>query len=137
ELTGLVRASLRNSEEWTVSRYARALRHRHRLEHEVGELFADVDVLLTPTTSVPAFAAEGPLPMEIDGRDASRCGPTPFTMLANMCWNPSISLPAGLSVDGLPVGLQITVRRHADDVALRLARLLQQPRPWPRLAPSA
>ena len=34
---------------------------------------------------------------------------TPFTMLANLCWNPSISVPAGLTPDGLPVGLQITV----------------------------
>ena len=31
--------------------------------------------------------------------------------------------------------LQITVRRHADELALRLARILEKARPWPRLAP--
>jgi aspartyl-tRNA(Asn)/glutamyl-tRNA(Gln) amidotransferase subunit A len=33
------------------------------------------------------------------------------------------------------VGLQVTARHHADDVALRLARIVEQTRPWPRLAP--
>ena len=61
----------------------------------------------------------------------------PYTMLANLCWNPAISVPAGLSSDGLPIGLQITGRRHADDVVLRLARIFEQTRPWPRHAPAA
>jgi aspartyl-tRNA(Asn)/glutamyl-tRNA(Gln) amidotransferase subunit A len=134
ELTGLVRASLRSTAEWTVPRYARALRHRQRLEDEVADLFNDIDILLTPTTAMAAYAAEGPLPMEIEGQDARHSGPVPFTMLANLCWNPAISVPAGLTSEGLPVGLQITVRRHRDDVALRLARIVEQTRPWPRLA---
>jgi aspartyl-tRNA(Asn)/glutamyl-tRNA(Gln) amidotransferase subunit A len=56
-------------------------------------------------------------------------------MLTNLCWNPAISVPAGVTRDGLPVGLQIMTRRHADDVALRLARILEVARPWPRFAP--
>jgi len=134
ELTGLVRASLRRTAEWTLPRYARALRHRQQLEEEVADLFGEIDVLLTPTTAMAAYAAEGPLPMEIEGKDARTSGPVPFTMLANLCWNPAISVPAGVTHDGLPVGLQIMVRRHADDVALRLARIFEQTRPWPRLA---
>jgi aspartyl-tRNA(Asn)/glutamyl-tRNA(Gln) amidotransferase subunit A len=35
-----------------------------------------------------------------------------------------------MSKEGLPVGLQITVRRHRDDIALRLARILEQEQPW-------
>jgi aspartyl-tRNA(Asn)/glutamyl-tRNA(Gln) amidotransferase subunit A len=134
DLTGLVRASLRQTQDWTVPRYARALRHRQRLEEEVADLFQEIDVLLTPTTAVAAYAAEGPLPMEIEGKDARSSGPVPFTMLANLCWNPAVSVPAGITHEGLPVGLHITARRHADDVALRLARIFEQTRPWPRLA---
>ncbi|MBV8982149.1 MAG: amidase, partial [Acidimicrobiia bacterium] len=134
ELTGLVRGSLRRTQDWTMPRYARALRHRQLLEAEVADLFTEIDVLLTPTTATAAYAAEGPLPMEIDGKDARHSGPVPFTMLANLCWNPAISVPAGLTHEGLPVGLQITVRRHADEVALRLGRIFEQARPWPRLA---
>jgi aspartyl-tRNA(Asn)/glutamyl-tRNA(Gln) amidotransferase subunit A len=102
----------------------------------VGELFAEVDVLLTPTTAIPAFVAEGPPPAEIDGRPVHPAMATPFTMVANLCWNPSTSVPAGLSAEGLPIGLMITAGLHRDDLCLRLARLLEQARPWPRTAPN-
>ena len=58
----------------------------------------------------------------------------PFTMLANLCWNPAASVPAGLTPDGLPVGLQIISRRHADEIVMRLSGIFEQTRPWPRLA---
>ncbi len=54
-------------------------------------------------------------------------------MIANLCWNPAASVPAGLTAAGLPVGLHIQARRHADELVLRLARLLEQARPWPTL----
>src|SRR3546814_7713545 len=104
-----------------------AVRAREQLTLDAAALFAEVDVLLTPTTALPAFAAEGPPP---GGAMA-----TPFTMLANLCWNPSISVPAGLTSEGLPVGLQITAARHRDEVPLRLARIWEQTSPWPRHAP--
>ena len=136
DFTGLVRAGLGRSESWTLPASRRALRYRRALEETVAELFGDVDVLLLPTTAVAAFAAAGPMPMEIAGRDVSHCGPVPFTMLANLCWNPAVSVPAGLTAGGLPTGLQIVGRRHADEVVLRLARLFEQARPWPRFAPA-
>jgi aspartyl-tRNA(Asn)/glutamyl-tRNA(Gln) amidotransferase subunit A len=59
----------------------------------------------------------------------------PFTMVANLCWNPAVSVPCELTASGLPVGLQIQGPRHGDEVVLRLARLFEQACPWPRLAP--
>jgi aspartyl-tRNA(Asn)/glutamyl-tRNA(Gln) amidotransferase subunit A len=128
DLTRYSRDSLEGSKEYPISKFARAIKRREQLSLDAARLFGEVDVLLTPTTAVPAFAAEGPPP---GGAMA-----TPFTMLANLCWNPSISVPAGLTGDGLPVGLQITVPRHRDDLALRLARIFEQAHPWPRHAPS-
>ena len=128
DLTRYSRDSLEQTQDYPVRKYARAVRRREQLTLDAARLFSEVDVLLTPTTAVPAFAAEGPPP---GGAMA-----TPFTMLANLCWNPSISVPAGLTRDGLPVGLQITVPRHRDELALRLARIWEQTKPWPRLAPA-
>ncbi len=136
ELVPHVRRSFEATEKLPVPWYAGLLRRRTRLEAEAAALFADVDVLLTPTTAVAAFAAEGPGAMvEIDGRKVEPAMTVPFTMLANLCWNPAISIPAGVTRSGLPVGLQVTARRHDDAVCLRLARLLEQARPWPRRAP--
>ncbi len=127
DLTRYSRDALEQTKDYPLSKYARAVRRREQLTLDAARLFSEVDVLLTPTTAVPAFAAEGPPP---GGAMA-----TPFTMLANLCWNPSISVPAGRTRDGLPVGLQITVPRHQDGRALRLARIHEQATPWERHAP--
>jgi len=137
DLTLYSRRSLEETEATTLADLVRPARRRAVLEREVGELFAEVDVLLTPTTAVPAFAAAGPPPDEIAGQPIGPAMATPFTMLANLCWNPSTSVPAGVTSGGLPVGLMITCRLHHDDVALRLARVLEQVAPWPRTAPVA
>lgn len=108
---------------------------RGKLEAAVGAFFASNDVLLTPTAACEAFRAEGPVPSDIDGRNAAPGGAEPFANLANLCWNPSISVPAGFTRAGLPVGLMITPRLHRDDIALRLARIVELASPWPRLAP--
>lgn len=129
------RRSYEATATYPVSKYANTLRRRTELEYAMADIFADVDVLLTPTTATAAFAAEGPPPKQINGQDVEPSMAVPFTMVGNMCWNPAVSVPAGLTADGLPVGLQIMGRRHADDVVLRLARIFEQLRPWPRHAP--
>ena len=143
ELTPFVRMALEAGYDKPIRSMVPSLRRRLQLDEDCARIFDEVDVLLTPTSAIPAFVAEGPSPTTIAGVDlVEAVGPlaagamsVPFTMLANLCWNPACSVPAGLSAEGLPVGLQIMGRRHADDEVLRLARLLEQARPWPRLAP--
>lgn len=137
ELMGFVRRGYELSENMTIKQFARRLRYRQRLEDEVAAVFADVDIVMTPSTAVVAFPAEGPMPIEINGREVAAGMAVPFTMLANLCWNPAISLPAGVNSEGLPVGLQVIARRHRDEVPLRLGRILEQVQPWPRFAPAA
>ena len=57
-------------------------------------------------------------------------------MLANIWGSPAISVPAGLTASGLPIGLHLMADRHREDVCLRLARVLEQARPWPLGAPT-
>ncbi|HVN50352.1 MAG TPA: amidase family protein [Acidimicrobiales bacterium] len=143
DLTPYVASTLRQTADRPVPTLVKPLRRREQLAADTAVIFEQVDVLLTPTTAVTAFAAEGPPPATIAGEDmAARFGEAaagamnvPFTMLANLCGNPACSVPAGLASDSLPVGLQVIGRRHADDVVLRLARLYELARPWPRHAP--
>ncbi|HEV2364302.1 MAG TPA: amidase [Caulobacteraceae bacterium] len=101
-----------------------------QLCNEVAEFFQGHDLLLTPATALAPYDAASTSPQLVDGRDASETGVEPFGAIANACWNPAISLPAGLTAAGLPVGLQIMARRHRDDVLLRLARIWEQAAPW-------
>ena len=139
DLTRYSRSVLEQTEDYPVRKFADAVRRRQQLVLDAARLFDDVDVVMTPTTAVPAFPAEGPPPEVIDGEPAHPLGAsaTPFTMLANLCWNPAVSVPAGRTAAGLPVGLQVMARRHQDEIPLRLARIWEQARPWPRQAPAA
>jgi aspartyl-tRNA(Asn)/glutamyl-tRNA(Gln) amidotransferase subunit A len=135
DLTPYVRMALEATEDRPLRTLAKGYRRRLQLQRDMAALFTGVDVLMTPTTAVPAFRAEGPPPTEIDGVEVNGAMSVPFTMLANLCWNPAVSVPAGLTADGLPVGLQVMGRRHQDEVPLRFARLLELARPWPLHAP--
>lgn len=142
DLTPFVRMGLEGSYDRPVRTMVKGLKRRLQLEADCAAIFRDVDVLLTPTSAIPAFAAEGPSPTTIAGEDlverfglAAGAMSVPFTMLANLCWNPACSVPAGVVAEGLPIGLQIMGRRHEDEVVLRLARLLEQAQPWDRHAP--
>ena len=103
----------------------------HRLEQQVGAFFGECDLLMTPATACRPYAADALIPDLIDGRDARDSGAEPFGAFVNICWNPAISIPAGFTSDGLPVGLQIVARRHREDVLLRLARIAELHMPWP------
>jgi aspartyl-tRNA(Asn)/glutamyl-tRNA(Gln) amidotransferase subunit A len=56
-----------------------------------------------------------------------------LTIVSNICGNPAVSIPAG-TVDGLPVGMQVLARHHADDVLFDVALAMERERPWPLVA---
>jgi Asp-tRNA(Asn)/Glu-tRNA(Gln) amidotransferase A subunit family amidase len=57
------------------------------------------------------------------------------TMVSNLCGNPAVSIPIG-AVDGLPVGMQVLARHHADALLLDVALHAERERPWPVVAPA-
>ena len=58
------------------------------------------------------------------------------TMVSNLCGNPAVSIPIG-AVDGLPVGMQVLARHHADALLFDVALHAERERPWPLVAPGA
>jgi Asp-tRNA(Asn)/Glu-tRNA(Gln) amidotransferase A subunit family amidase len=59
-----------------------------------------------------------------------------LTFPFNMMTTPAISVPAGFTSDGRPVGIQITGRMHADAAVLRAAANFERARPWAQRRPS-
>ncbi len=135
ELDPLVVGGWRRNKAVTLPQFAQVERARRDLELQVAELFEQVDVLITPTNPCPPFAAEGPMPTEIGGKRCHAGTAALLTMFANVANLPAITVPAGLTADGLPIGLMITAARHREDICLRLARLFEQSAPWPLHAP--
>ncbi len=136
ELSPEVRREFARSERMTLREFAHVLDRRAEIEGSLAALFSDIDVLLTPTVAMPAFSAEGPAPAVVQGVPGGLLAAVPFAPLANLWGTPAISVPAGVTVGGLPVGLHIAGRHHDDATVLRLARLLEIVRPWPRHAPA-
>jgi Asp-tRNA(Asn)/Glu-tRNA(Gln) amidotransferase A subunit family amidase len=114
----------------TAERWAEIRRRREELNRWCAQLFAEVDLLLTPTLPFDPPPAKGPFPDEIEGRAQPFAGVASFTIPFNLSWHPAATVRAGLSKAGLPVGLQIVGPRHRDDLVLQAAYAFERERPW-------
>jgi aspartyl-tRNA(Asn)/glutamyl-tRNA(Gln) amidotransferase subunit A len=98
-------------------------------------LFEKYDLLLTPTIAAPPFAIGQDHPAEIGGKPADAYAWIPFTYPFNLTGQPAASVPCGFTRDGLPIGLQIVGRRHADAAVLRASAAFERARPWAERRP--
>ena len=121
---------LRRGGAITARDYLRAMAQATAYWQEVHTFLARFDLLLTPTTAVPPFPLGTGVPREIDGREVSRLGWMAFTYPFNLTGQPAVSVPAGFTDDGLPIGLQIVGRRHADRTVLAAAAAFEAACPW-------
>ena len=81
--------------------------------------FAKYDLLLSPTVAVQPFEAGKNLPIGPDGK--ANVLWSPYTSQFNLSRHPALSVPCGLSRDGLPIGLQIAAGHYKDALLLRAA----------------
>ena len=110
-----------------------AVRIRSLLRQQLSAAFAatGAQFLLTPTTPRPAM----PLAQFDPSEDLATL--IPFTCGFNLSGNPAISLPCGLTRDGLPVGLQIVGSHFCDASLLDLAAQFQRQTDWHEKRPPA
>jgi aspartyl-tRNA(Asn)/glutamyl-tRNA(Gln) amidotransferase subunit A len=99
--------------------HVRAQRFRRWLGAELRHLLASYDALIEPT--VPFEAPEEDPPIE----EASGFGELLCSAAANLCGLPALALPCGTGADGLPVGLQLTGRPHADAELLGMGAAIE------------
>ena len=109
---------------------------RRRLVTQVASVFDDVDLILTPMASVAPFDAAGPMPTEINGVEVHGGMSVVLGFLASLVNLPAISVPAGMTAAGLPVGLQVIGPRFREDLVLAASARYESAHPWPRHCPA-
>ena len=105
--------------------YLRAQKVRTLVKRDFEAAFADgIDAILTPATPSAAFAIgeKGSDPIEMYLNDA-------FTVTVNMAGLPGIAVPAGLSAERLPLGLQLIGRPFDEDTLFSLAEVIERSAP--------
>jgi len=118
--------------------YLETNRVRTALYDAVEAVLADHDALVCPVTATPPLTHDEPYPTKIDGEPT---GGLPMDWgLAwpfNMTGHPVVTVPAGLTDDGLPVGLQVVGGRFAEADLLSVAAALEREHPWAGTYPGA
>lgn len=96
----------------------------------IGEVFADFDVLLTPTIPTPPWPVLRFEGRSVVGATMGASDIVPFTVPWNVTGQPAASVPAGFTDDGLPLAVQLIGRPHDEMTLLSLAAQLEAERPW-------
>ena len=118
--------------------YGKALLARSVFYLAVREFFETYDLLLTPQMPVTAWSVDaGPNegPKDAKGRPMAFLDRVPFMYPFNFTGYPAASAPCGFTAEGLPVGLQIVGRWHADALVLRAAAGFEAIQPWAQRRP--
>ncbi len=101
--------------------YLKAQKVRTLISRDFTNAFETVDVMLTPSTPSPAFGIaermDDPLSMYLNDI---------FTVSLNMAGLPGISVPAGLSQEGTPLGLQVIGKAFDEETLLKTGQIIEQ-----------
>jgi len=112
--------------------YLKALKVRRLIRQDFDAAFEQVDLVVGPVTSEPAFKlgemTDDPLAMYLIDL---------YTVSANLAGIPGISLPCGFTQSGLPVGLQLQAPPLAEETLLRGAHMYEQATDWHTHKPPA
>ncbi len=111
--------------------YSRAQKIRRLIRDDFLAAFKEVDVILTPVTPTPAFKigekTSDPVAMYLSDI---------YTIAVNLAGLPGISLPAGFSPDGLPIGMQLITTHFDEARLLNVAHQFQQTTDWHKKTPA-
>jgi aspartyl-tRNA(Asn)/glutamyl-tRNA(Gln) amidotransferase subunit A len=119
-----------------ASEFIREGRRLKQFRAQAERTFDAVDVVITPTTPVPAAKLA-----DLEGLAIPDVRPYEVKYLlrntapfSSLFW-PSMSVPCGFTSDGLPIGMQISARPGADSTVLRLAHAYEQATEWHKRKP--
>ncbi|WHU46195.1 amidase family protein [Gordonia sp. L191] len=115
----------------TAEQIGRAQAFRSRMYDTFTEFMQTYDLLVSPTLATATFRLDRFAPEWLSGRPLrSQLLGWLLTYPYNLLTSPAITVPAGFTADGRPVGLQIAARHRADGDALAAAQAFATVRPW-------
>jgi aspartyl-tRNA(Asn)/glutamyl-tRNA(Gln) amidotransferase subunit A len=125
------------AETLTAVEIGRAEAFRGRMWDTFTDFMHTYDILVSPTLASPTFPLDRFAPEWLEGTSLQRqlLGWL-LTYPFNMTTTPAITVPAGFTSDGRPVGLQIAGRHRADAAVLRAAANYEAARPWAAVKPA-
>jgi aspartyl-tRNA(Asn)/glutamyl-tRNA(Gln) amidotransferase subunit A len=112
-----VRERLEEGHTISDGEYLRAQQRRGKLAREFELLWRDLDLLMMPTTPMTAFPIEGSEDLRPEATRLTR----PFNLLG---W-PALSLPCGVSSEGLPIGAQLVAAPGNEDLLFRAGAAIE------------
>jgi aspartyl-tRNA(Asn)/glutamyl-tRNA(Gln) amidotransferase subunit A len=120
---------IRSGETVTTAEYIQRRREMDEARRNISQVFADMDVLVTPTMPMAA-----PAIADLKA-DPEALRPAELKLLRNTrpfnVWGlPAISVPCGFTQSGLPIGLQIAGPHWREDLVLRVAHAYEQATVW-------
>ena len=127
-----VRENLRLGLTIPATRYIQAQRVRGRLAAQLKKVFEWVDFLALPAATVAAPPIEATMVEVEPGHQVTiRVALTHNMRYFNLAGIPVLSLPCGLTGDGLPVGMQLAAGYLQEDKLLRAGAAYEAAKPWP------
>jgi N-methylhydantoinase A len=118
--------NIRAGESLTGADVARAYRQRTTLSGRMTEFFGEYDVLVLPVSQVPPFPADEEYPKTINGREqATYLDWMRSAYFITVTGCPAISVPAGFTLDGLPVGIQLIAAHNSERRLLEVAQAFE------------
>ena len=118
------------SSGYSANEVMRALDQREKIYGAIYEIFKTYDILVTPTTAIPAFKLGLMFPPQINGRNVSPTGWMPFSFPFNLTGHPAASIPCGWSSEDLPIGMQIVGNRFNEMLVLQVSKAFEEIQPW-------
>jgi Asp-tRNA(Asn)/Glu-tRNA(Gln) amidotransferase A subunit family amidase len=123
--------ALREALDTSLEAYVAARRRRFDYARRLDELLGEDRLLVTPTNAVEGIYADG---REIGAAEPGTESSSFNTGVQNLTGHPALTVPAGVSPNGVPFGLQITGPRFADELVLAVGSAWEQAHPGPRIA---
>lgn len=130
EYTPAVRERLEQGMNYKATDYVSALQEREKILSSWSKAISQVDIVVAPTLPIPAFKIGEKTVMTRGKEEGSWAMCTIHTRFANTAGCPALTVPCGLTSEGLPAGMMIMGRNYEDNTVLKAGYAYEKHYPY-------